>query len=159
MPARKMGNPFWGCEKCPGQFRRHDFVDLSSETCTRLLTTLYQQVRLPWSPSLMKIKAFGVETSIAFLCCLLLASTAGATNYTLTVSAQGSGTVTKNPTNSTYPSGVTVIVTAVPNAGWYFANWSGDANSSVNPLNVVMNANLAITGNFLAFPTYTLTLV
>ena len=83
---------------------------------------------------------------------LLMTGTAGATNYTLTVSAQGSGTVTRNPTNSTYPSGVTVIVTATPNAGWYFANWSGDANGSVNPLNVVMNTNLVITGNFLAFP-------
>ena len=106
----------------------------------------------------MKIKAFGVEISVAFLCCLLLATTAGATNYTLTVSANGSGTVTRNPTNSTYPSGVTVTVTAVPDAGWYFANWSGDTNGSVNPLNVVMNANLVITGNFLAFPTYSLTL-
>ena len=98
----------------------------------------------------------GIEFTLLFF--LLMTSTAGATSYTLTVSAQGSGTVTRNPTNSTYPSGVTVTVSATPNAGWYFANWSGDANGSMNPLNVVMNANLVITGNFLAFPTYSLTL-
>ena len=96
---------------------------------------------------------------IALFFCLLIPSTAGATGYTLTVSAQGSGTVTKNPTNSTYPSGVTVTVTATPDSGWYFANWSGDTNGTINPLNVTMNSNLVITGNFLAFPIYTLTLV
>jgi hypothetical protein len=107
----------------------------------------------------MKIKMFEVEMVIAIFFCLLMISPAGATSYTLTVSAQGSGTVTKNPTNATYPSGVTVTINATPNAGWYFANWSGDTNGSVNPLNVTMNSNLIITGNFLAFPTYSLTLV
>jgi hypothetical protein len=49
----------------------------------------------------MKNKLFKVGIEFAFLLFLLMTSTAGATNYTLTVSAQGSGTVTKNPTNST----------------------------------------------------------
>ncbi len=106
----------------------------------------------------MKNGFFKVGIEFTLLLFLLMTGTADATNYTLTVNAQGSGIVTKNPTNSTYPSGVTVIVTAMPNAGWYFANWSGDTNGSVNPLNVVMNANLAITGNFLAYPAYTVTL-
>jgi hypothetical protein len=107
----------------------------------------------------MKIKTFEVVAKLALFLCLLIPSTVGATGYTLTVSAQGSGTVTKNPTNAIYPSGVTVTITATPNAGWYFANWSGDTNGAVNPLNVAMNANLVITGNFLAFPSYSLTLV
>jgi hypothetical protein len=107
----------------------------------------------------MKIKAFEVEMVIAFFFCLLMLSPAGATSYTLTVSDQGSGAVTKNPTNAIYPSGVTVTITATPNVGWYFGNWSGDTNGSVNPLNVTMNSNLVITGNFLAFPTYSLTII
>jgi hypothetical protein len=94
---------------------------------------------------------------IALFFCLLIISPAEATSYTLTVSAQGSGMVTKNPTNSLYPAGVNVIVTAAPNAGWYFSNWSGDTNGTINPLNVTMNSDLVITGNFLAFPAYTLT--
>jgi len=106
----------------------------------------------------MKTKSFEVVVKLAFLLCLLMTSTAGATSYTLTVSAQGSGTVTKNPTNAAYPSGVTVIVTATPDTGWYFENWSGDATGTNNPLNVTMNSNMVITGNFLPFPTYTLSL-
>jgi hypothetical protein len=106
----------------------------------------------------MNIKTFEVVLRLALLLGLLMPGTAGATSYTLTVSSQGSGTVTKNPTNSLYPAGVTVIVTATPDAGSYFANWSGDATGTNNPLNVTMNSNLVITGNFLPFPTYTLML-
>ena len=81
-----------------------------------------------------------------------------AVSYTLTVAAQGSGSVTKNPANATYPPGVVVTVTATPNAGNYFTGWSGDTNGAVNPLNVTMNNNYVITGNFSAFPSYPLTL-
>lgn len=107
----------------------------------------------------MKNRTFEIAATLALLIWLLMTSTAGARSYTLTVSAQGSGTVTKDPTNSTYPSGVTVIVTATPNAGWYFASWSGDATGTNNPLNVTMNSNMVITGNFLPFIICTLTLV
>jgi hypothetical protein len=107
----------------------------------------------------MKEKAFGVGVKLFLFLCLLMPNKAGATSYTLTVVSQGSGTVTKNPTNSTYPSGVTVTVTAAPNAGWYFADWSGNATGTTNPLNVIMNSNMVITGNFLPYTTYTLTLV
>ncbi len=107
----------------------------------------------------MKNNTFCFGAKLALFLCLLITSTAGATSYTLTVSAQGSGAVTKNPTNATYPAGVVVTLTATPSNGWYFANWSGDTNGSVNPLNVTMNSSLVITGNFLAFPTYSLTLI
>jgi len=89
---------------------------------------------------------------------LLSTGSAFATNYTLTLYTNGSGTISKNPTNSSYPSGVTVTITATPNAGWYFANWSGDTNSTVNPLNVTMNSNMVVTGNFVAYPNYSVAL-
>jgi hypothetical protein len=66
--------------------------------------------------------------------------------------------VQRNPTNAAYPAGVVVTITANPNAGWYFANWSGDTNSPLNPLNVPMLSNMVITGNFLPYPTYSLQL-
>ncbi len=106
----------------------------------------------------MKSNTFGFGATLALFLYLLITSTAGATSYTLTVGAQGSGTVTKNPTNATYPAGVVVTLTATPSNGWYFANWPGDTNGSVNPLNVTMNFDLVITGNFLAYPTYSLAL-
>ncbi|HEY1663209.1 MAG TPA: choice-of-anchor Q domain-containing protein [Verrucomicrobiae bacterium] len=92
---------------------------------------------------------------------LLSASIACATSYTLTLVSTGSGNIGENPTNSTstFPQGATITVTASPAAGWYFFNWSGDTNGSVNPLNVTMESALVITGNFLPYSTYTLTLV
>jgi hypothetical protein len=107
----------------------------------------------------MKIKSIWVVLNVILFLYLFIINKAGANSYTLTVSSQGSGIVTKNPTNSLYPAHVTVIVTATPNTGWYFGNWSGDATGTINPLNVTMNSNMVITGNFLPYPTYTLTLV
>jgi len=107
----------------------------------------------------MKSKSIAVVAFFTLFLCLLTANKAGATNYTLTVVTQGSGTIYRNPTNTVYPSGVTVTINGVANPGWYFANWTGDTNSSLNPLNVVMNSNMVVTGSFLAYPTYTLSLV
>jgi hypothetical protein len=103
----------------------------------------------------MKLSCF----KLFLLVWLGIIGTASATSYTLSVTNLGSGTVTKNPTNSSYPAGVTVIVTATPDSGWYFAGWSGDTNGTVNPLNVTVESDLVITGNFLPYPVYTLTLV
>ena len=92
------------------------------------------------------------------LFCWLASRPAGATSYTLAVTAQGSGTIATNPVFATYPANVTVTLTATPNTGWYFGGWSGNASGMVNPLNVTMTGNLAITGSFLAYPIYALTL-
>ncbi|HTB83588.1 MAG TPA: choice-of-anchor Q domain-containing protein [Candidatus Sulfotelmatobacter sp.] len=104
-----------------------------------------------------------MRTKIIFgawlLCfCLLRVETATATSYTLTLTAQGPGTVFKNPNNASYLAGVTVTITGTSNAGAYFTGWTGDTNSLVSPLNITMNNNYVITGNFSAFPTYPLTL-
>ncbi len=107
----------------------------------------------------MKDKTLRMAAMILWSLCLLIPATASATNYTLNVSTQGSGAVTKNPTNASYPSGVVVTLTATPANGWYFDHWSGDLAGTNNPVNVTMNSNLVITGNFLAYPTYSLSLV
>lgn len=82
-----------------------------------------------------------------------------ATDYTLTVITNGSGAIAENPTNSIYSQNSTVTLTATPSAGWYFANWSGATNASVNPVNVTMYSDLVVTGSFLPYPIYTLTLM
>jgi uncharacterized repeat protein (TIGR02543 family) len=90
---------------------------------------------------------------------LLLGGTAGAASYTLTLNVSGSGTVLRNPTNSVYPSGVTVTLTAISNSPtWYFSSWSGDATGTANPLNLQMLSNKVITATFQQLPTFTLTL-
>jgi len=101
----------------------------------------------------MKNKSFEIVVKLACFLCLLIPSIASATSYTLTVSAQGSGTVTPDNINNPHPAGVKINITATPNTGWYFANWSGDATGNINPLQVTMNSSLVITGNFLPFTT------
>ena len=75
--------------------------------------------------------------------------------YTLTTNATN-GTVSKNPNQTTYNHGTTVQLTATPNSGYRFANWSGDVSGSANPITVTMDNNKNVTANFVA-NTYTLT--
>ena len=72
--------------------------------------------------------------------------------YTLTV-VSAHGTVAKVPDQVTYHYGDTVQLTATPAAGWSFANWTGDATGTTNPLSVLINGNKTVTANFTAQPT------
>jgi hypothetical protein len=97
--------------------------------------------------------------AMSFVLWLLLVGNAHATGFSLTFNVAGSGSVSRNPTNSIYPSGATVTLTAISNGpSWYFSSWSGDATGSDNPLNVTMDSNKVITTTFLQLPSYTLTL-
>lgn len=70
------------------------------------------------------------------------------TGYSLAVSVVGNGTVTKTPDLTSYTTGSTVSLTAVPASGWIFSGWSGDASGNSNPLLVTMNSNKYITATF-----------
>jgi hypothetical protein len=72
--------------------------------------------------------------------------------FTLNVTAVN-GSVTKNPDQTTYNYGTNVVLTAVPNVGYQFSSWSGDASGTVSPLTVSMIANKNITANFTLIPT------
>ncbi len=74
--------------------------------------------------------------------------------FTLNVTAVN-GSVTKNPNQATYNYGTDVILTAIPNTGYQFSSWSGDASGTVSPLTVDMIANKNITANFTLIPTGT----
>jgi hypothetical protein len=78
-------------------------------------------------------------------------------SVSLTLSTNGSGSISANPSVSSYPQNSTVVLTATAAAGWQFSGWSGSIGGSVNPTNVLMDANKAITANFVAIPTYNLT--
>ena len=74
--------------------------------------------------------------------------------YVLTtnVSPASSGTVSAPAQNCSggYLSGTVVQLKAVPNSGYIFASWSGDATGTANPFMVVMDANKSVTANFTA---------
>jgi uncharacterized repeat protein (TIGR02543 family) len=68
--------------------------------------------------------------------------------FNLTTSLSGSGSVTKNPNLATYPNGINVTLTAAPGNGQQFTGWSGDASGFVNPLSLTMSSNKSITASF-----------
>jgi len=76
----------------------------------------------------------------------------------LTVNLTGSGTITSSPAGlscsgnvctGSFPLGTSVALTANPNGGWKFEYWdNGIANYNQNPWTITMDANKAITANF-----------
>ena len=64
--------------------------------------------------------------------------------YSLTVNAVGSGTVTKNPDQPIYNAGTSVTLTAV-NGSQTFSEWSGDQTGNINPSTILMNGNKSVT--------------
>jgi uncharacterized repeat protein (TIGR02543 family) len=76
--------------------------------------------------------------------------------FTLTASATN-GSVILNPPGGIYTTGTVVTVTANPNSGYAFGNWSGDLSGSTNPTTITMSGNKSVTANFISVPTYTLT--
>ena len=68
--------------------------------------------------------------------------------YRISVETSGRGTVSKDPDMRSYPKDTTVVLTATPRSGWSFAGWSGDKESSENPLTVTVDTNISITAEF-----------
>jgi pectate lyase len=83
-------------------------------------------------------------------------ATFSGTAYTLTTIATH-GSVLRNPNQAVFDSGATVQLTAVPDAGYHFTTWSGDASGSANPLSLLMNGNKTVTAN-VAINQYTLSI-
>ncbi len=68
---------------------------------------------------------------------------------TLTTTANnGTITVDKTPVNGTYDINTEVTLTAVPDEGYQFDGWSGDATGTTNPLTITTDSNKNITALF-----------
>ncbi len=70
--------------------------------------------------------------------------------YTLTVNILGAGTVDVDPLEAQYPSvdPVTVTLTAVPETGYGFDEWSGHLTGDTNPETLLMDGNKEVTAHF-----------
>ncbi|NVM20904.1 MAG: PKD domain-containing protein, partial [Desulfobacterales bacterium] len=81
------------------------------------------------------------------------------TEYTLTVTTVGQGSVTLDPADGTYDEGTEVTLTATADEGWVFSEWSGDLSGSDNPATITMDSDKNVTATFTeVLPTeYTLT--
>jgi List-Bact-rpt repeat protein/parallel beta helix pectate lyase-like protein/thrombospondin type 3 repeat protein len=70
------------------------------------------------------------------------------TQYTLTVTTVGQGTVSLTPAGGTYNEGTQVGLSAIADEGWAFSQWSGDLVSILNPDAVIMDADKTIVATF-----------
>jgi len=68
--------------------------------------------------------------------------------FTLTVDAEGNGSVAIDPDQTEYQFGEIVSLTALADPGWSFSGWSGDATGTTNPLTISMLHDTSITANF-----------
>lgn len=68
--------------------------------------------------------------------------------FRLSVGTVGRGKVKCSPDSTVYEKSTKVTLTAQPEDGWVFSNWSGDATGDQNPLTVTMDATKSITANF-----------
>jgi len=68
--------------------------------------------------------------------------------FTLNVTVNGSGSVSRSPNQATYPNGTIVTLTATANSGNQFTGWSGDLAGSANPGTITMNSNKNVVANF-----------
>jgi uncharacterized repeat protein (TIGR02543 family) len=71
--------------------------------------------------------------------------------FALSVTA-ANGSVTKTPDLTQYDSGSTVKLKAVPNAGYHFVNWGGDASGAIDTVTILMNGKKSVTANFATNP-------
>ncbi len=75
--------------------------------------------------------------------------------YTLTLNSGGGGTTDPSPGSHDYDCGRLVKITANPNSGYEFSNWSGDVPSGYendNPLIFTIELDTSITANFSRIP-------
>lgn len=71
---------------------------------------------------------------------------------TLTTSVVGQGSIQRQPDQTQYAQGQQVVLTAVPAPGWAFTGWSGDVQSTANPLTVTPTGDTALTATFVEQP-------
>jgi len=80
-------------------------------------------------------------------------------HYILSITYEGSGTVTKNPDQSWYAYGQVVTLTAIPSTGWVFNHWGGNLTGNTNPTTITMTGNKTVIANFTITSGYTLTII
>ena len=68
--------------------------------------------------------------------------------YTLTTEIEGEGTINEKKPMGEYISGEEVLLTAVPEEGWEFVEWSGDFSGTNNPMSLTINSPINIKAIF-----------
>jgi uncharacterized repeat protein (TIGR02543 family) len=68
--------------------------------------------------------------------------------HTLTIASGSGGTTDPMPGAYTYDTGSQATIRAIPNSGYQFSGWSGDASGTTNPITITMDSDNSVTANF-----------
>jgi len=68
--------------------------------------------------------------------------------YTLNIIADYGGTTDPSPGSYRYEIGEVVTITAKPDSGYKFGEWSGDASGKDNPITITMDSDKSVTAIF-----------
>ncbi len=68
--------------------------------------------------------------------------------YDLTVDVEGEGTVDIDPEQEEYEEGTEVTLSAIPDEGWYFEEWTGDYEGTEEEITITMDEDKEITAWF-----------
>ncbi len=68
--------------------------------------------------------------------------------YELTVNVEGEGEVEITPDQKKYEEGTEVTLTAVPDDGWSFVEWTGDHEDTSEEINITMDSDKTLTAHF-----------
>jgi len=112
------------------------------------LVTISFTAKLASGTSVIGLSKVGVTNATEYVPITVTNGTVTLREYTLSVTLDGSGSVTKNPSQATYPYGTVVQLTAIANTGWTFSSWSGNLSGSTNPRSITMNGNKSVTAHF-----------
>jgi hypothetical protein len=75
-----------------------------------------------------------------------------AREHSLTISANTGGTTDPASGSHAYIDGTEVQVEAIPDSGYEFSSWSGDASGTANPITITMDSDKSIIANFTLIP-------
>ena len=129
-----------------------DFMGISSATITDSFLTHQDTYITPQettvTPYDTSVFPQETEATVTLLC--------SNQEYTLTISTTPGGTTEPVPDTYTDYGGTKGTIAAIPDSGYKFSEWSGDASGSENPITITMDKDKSITANFIR--QYTLTI-
>jgi hypothetical protein len=114
----------------------------SSGTQTRTATKIYD------CPSIDTTSEVVIRSCVPLTQSINISNTQN--TYSVNISGNN-GSVSKYPNKTSYIQNESVLILALPNTGYYFSNWSGDATGSTNPLTISVSSNKNIQANFTSY--------
>ena len=70
----------------------------------------------------------------------------GSGEWRLLTYTEGEGAI--SPSTGTFPDGEIVTLTALPESGWDFDHWGGQASGTVNPITITMESDKTVSAYF-----------